>query len=100
MPEFKGQTYYTSAAAYNCTALKSHVLSGDKTTGILCSYIINVHFKCSYFEIVLTYFNFHIFIIVNPLSLLGTMATRLTHCYLETRKRVMGKQCRPRSDAT
>ena len=24
----------------------------------------------------------------------------LTHLYLETRKRVIGKQCRPRSDAT
>ena len=24
----------------------------------------------------------------------------LTHCYLETHKRVIGKQCRPRSDAT
>ena len=23
-----------------------------------------------------------------------------THCYLENRKRAMGKQCRPRSDAT
>ena len=27
-------------------------------------------------------------------------ATKLTHSYLETRKRVMCKQCRPRSDAT
>ena len=24
----------------------------------------------------------------------------LTHSYLETRKRVLGKECRPRSDAT
>ena len=28
-----------------------------------------------------------------------TIVRNLTHCSLETRKRIIGKQCRPRSDA-
>ena len=31
---------------------------------------------------------------------LGNVAMPLAHSYLETRKRLIGKHCRPRSDAT